>query len=454
MPNLSNISSYGGSNLNIKNLDVVDLAADNISCDTLVVGGETVSISAVELTEALYKTQNISSDILQTNATQTYHTQLFKTNTLECSGTATLLGNAAIDGNVNTDFISSYSGNGNLILGAASTQTDLVVDCNTSTRTGLVGIGTATPTSTLEVNGGIKGTGIDTNLTYQTLNVGATATKVLLSAATKTVETPATLIVTNALTTSTIPVKIQAANLVAGNSVTLAIGKSDTTSGSAAITYFESASVTAKTLRFGLQGATTGSGQHVWCEMKTSQTMWYNPVNFQNIVYVDGYELHPFAGGVVALTGQTTALIPLNARRQLNFVLKEIYTGSGSSQPYLVPTVSSGTYSCDGLTAYPDHSTKTNWSGTNYVSLDLTTWSATNVLYGNFNLVQVNSTTYMLSGLTQQEVAATAYRAFTFNGIITTSISNALTGLTISAGGGYFLADLGYSCNVYYSTQT
>ena len=147
MPNLSNISSYGGSNLNIKNLDVVDLAADNISCDTLVIGGETVSLSAATINDISYKTQNISSDPGETDSSQTTFI-----NRVDCDS-------LGVTTNVNV---------GAVLTAVASVNTDT--------------INPMTGGSVVTVNTGIKATSLNSLQTFSPLVMGATSSAVQLCA--------------------------------------------------------------------------------------------------------------------------------------------------------------------------------------------------------------------------------------------------------------------------------
>ena len=189
MPSLSNISSFGGSTLNIKSLDCVDVAANTVACDSLVINGETITIDPTTVSDVQNKTQN------QT-ATAGY-TSFSGSTTVD-----TLAGNslAATTGIINTlavDNITSY------------VNTKINIDSGVvviDTTNNYVGVNQSSPTQPLHVTGNILASG---SVTGSSL-VGTITTPSQTSIT--SVGTLSSLTVTGSLTVDTNTLKIDPTN--------------------------------------------------------------------------------------------------------------------------------------------------------------------------------------------------------------------------------------------------
>ena len=167
MPSLPNISSFGGNNtLEIRNLDVVDLAADNISCDTFTVNNNLVITGTIVELGELVVNDLEANTITASSITSTAPGSIPVTVDTEfhVNGSIYLLGG-------NRAFLGDY-----LYLG--------ILFCVTNTG---VGVGTNDPEEDFDVVGNIRASGnltVDTN----TLFVDSTNNRVGIKTLTPTVE--------------------------------------------------------------------------------------------------------------------------------------------------------------------------------------------------------------------------------------------------------------------------
>lgn len=146
MPSLpNNVSSWSGANLNIKNLDVVSLSADDVACNSITIDGEPLNGTVVaELNSLIDKTQNQTGTPGDTTfAGEVHLPTTYVQATLDVTGNTQLYG----------DLISSQSAQ---FTGGITSDGSMYIDTDTlvvKNDTHRVGIGTAAPTSTLHVDG-------------------------------------------------------------------------------------------------------------------------------------------------------------------------------------------------------------------------------------------------------------------------------------------------------------
>lgn len=148
MPSLPNaVSTWSGANLNIKNLDVVSLAADDVACNTLTVGGETIDSAVIaDIDSILTKTQNISATHLTTNVAG----DVYVSGNLDVTGGIEFSGDLIIDGDLQVV-------NDLTVDGQTTMRDDLYVHTDTLyVKNEYVGINNTDPQSNLDVTGDVN----------------------------------------------------------------------------------------------------------------------------------------------------------------------------------------------------------------------------------------------------------------------------------------------------------
>lgn len=159
MPNLANtISPWSGANLNIKNLDVVNLEATDVSCTYLTVDGD--SITPTQISDLETKTQNQSA----TSGTTNFSGDLtVDTNTLYVDGTNNMVGVNTATPTKSLDVVGTAKVSGNTEVGGTLTVTgDINVDSGVlkvDTTNNYIGINKSTPAYPLDVVGNTLITG-------------------------------------------------------------------------------------------------------------------------------------------------------------------------------------------------------------------------------------------------------------------------------------------------------
>lgn len=249
----------------VKNLDAVDVAADNVSCKKLTVNGENI-------TNVL---QNVSNSAI---GSTTFTGNLIVTGTLDA--TDVLAVNMTIPGTSTLGTVSCTSINdtGSLTVGGASSvqaltatsltsSGDLTVDTNVlkvDTGNNRVGVNTTAPSEALEVTGNIKGSGTLTvagNMTIDTstLVVAASSNRVGVNTATPTLPLDVvgdTQISTTENAAFVKPLRVYAPNISGTNSANFQLGKADQAYGFGSLSYVPNDTVASSnaTMRIGLGG--------------------------------------------------------------------------------------------------------------------------------------------------------------------------------------------------------
>lgn len=176
----------------VKNLDAVDVAATNISCDNLTVKGENIS--------------NVLYNVSNTTSGSTTFSGLVSADGFATTGTVSTASIVSTNTNAGTLSATSISDTGSLtVSGASSLQGvtatsvassgDLAVKANVlkvDTTNNKVGINLTTPTEALDVTGNIKASGtltVNSDMTIDsgTLKVTASSNRVGVNTATPTV---------------------------------------------------------------------------------------------------------------------------------------------------------------------------------------------------------------------------------------------------------------------------
>lgn len=225
----------------IKNLDAVDVAATNVSCDNLTVKGENIT--------------NVLQNVTNPAAGSTSFTGLLSADNILASNTTTTA--SLVSGTTSAGTLSATSINdtGSLTVGGASSvqaltatsltsSGDLTVDTNVlkvDTVLNRVGIMNAAPTEALDVTGNAKVSG---NLTVDTttLVVAASSNRVGVNTATplQTLHVDGTALINNNTTASTsmVGLSVLTPNATAvTNQVEMLVGKDTGALGNARLTY-------------------------------------------------------------------------------------------------------------------------------------------------------------------------------------------------------------------------
>lgn len=162
------VSAWSGATLEIKNMDLVDLSADNVSCTTLVLDGTSLSSTHSSILDTI---QHLTSSV--TPDTTTANSRLVVTDdieTPELNVTSSLIASSADVSNTLTarilSVLDSASIDGDITTTGAISGESLSVKplsnlIYTDTVNNRVGILTGTPSQTLDVTGTIKAQVID-----------------------------------------------------------------------------------------------------------------------------------------------------------------------------------------------------------------------------------------------------------------------------------------------------
>ncbi len=436
MPNLSNISSFGGSTLDIRNLDVVDLAADNISCDTftvnssLIVNGIETQFDTLQVDTILPATGthlDITSSTVDLNGALTVSSDLFVNGNVAVTDTGLGI-NTLVPG-----FALHVIGNSYITQGMDVGNGLLQVNYTNSA----VGIGTfSAPTEALEVEGNIVASGV---------SIGTFSTP------TEALDIDGNIIATGTITGSSLDGTLTTAaqpNITSVGSLT-----SLTVTGDVAIDS-NTIKVDSTNNRVGINKTTPTVALDVVGNCNISGALSFGSIGFDantppsgtltntgnltvtGTLTVDTFSVRPTVGGAVTVTGATVTF-PVTGYRNYHIMVKDVQTTT-TTLPRFTVSMSSGTATYTGDT-YSIAASQTNTAWTTLIPIQIGGWASTSVINANIHFQQMTSTTWQVYGTGSRNDAGNT-NGYLYQGTVTTTVANSITGVLLLAGAGTFSA--------------